>query len=207
MDTAQITMQHRLEPEDEARAQFYALLARLFESGPDARLLAALGGTDAWPESADHPLASAWNKLILASRAMDAEAAAQEYTEVFVGVGKSPVNLHGSHWIAGFMMERPLALLRADLSELGLARLPGTNQLEDQLGALCETMRILIAGDGPRKPATIAAQRAFFERHIEPWVFLCCDAICNCPLANYYRRVAEFTGLFMAVERDSLAIG
>ena len=207
MDTTSVTLLHRIEPEDEARSQFYALLAKLFEGGPDARLLTALGRTESWPESEDNPLASSWNRLILASRAMDEVAAAQEYTELFVGVGKCPVNLHGSHWISGFMMERPLASLRTDLNELGLARLPGTTQLEDQLGALCETMRLLIAGDGQRKPVAIETQRWFFERHIEPWVFLCCDAICECPLANYYLRVAEFARLFMAVERDSLAIG
>ncbi len=207
MEAAPIKLTHRLEPEDEARAQFYALFARLYSAGPDAALLAAIGGSEPWPESADNPLASAWNTLILASRAMDPEAADQEYTDVFIGVGKSPVNLHGSHWLTGFMMERPLAQLRADLGELGLARRPGSSLLEDQLGALCETMRILVAGDGERRPAPIDVQRAWFESHIAPWVFDCCDAILECPLANYYRRVAELTSLFMAVERDSLAIG
>ncbi len=207
METAPITIRHNLDPEDEARAQFYALLSHLYSGGPDATLLAALGRTDPWPESEANPLAAAWNTLIVASRAMDAAAAEQEYTELFIGVGKSPVNLHESHWIAGFMMERPLAKLRTDLGELGLARLGGTTQLEDQLGALFETMRILIAGDSQRTPVAIEVQRVFFERHIAPWVFACCDAICECPLANYYRRVAEFTHLYMAVERDSLAIG
>ena len=64
-------------------------------------------------------IGAAWNRLILASRAMDAEAAEQEYTDLFVGVGKSPVNLHASHWLTGFMMERPLAQLRADLARAG----------------------------------------------------------------------------------------
>jgi TorA maturation chaperone TorD len=207
MEAAPIKLAHGLEPEDEARAQFYALLARLYSSGPDAALLAAIGGSEPWPEVQENAIAAAWNRLILASRAMDPNAAEQEYTDVFVGVGKSPVNLHGSHWLTGFMMERPLAQLRADLGKLGLARRPGSNLLEDQLGAVCETMRILVAGDGERRPAPVAEQRAWFEGHIAPWVFDCCDAICKCPLANYYRRVAELTRLFMAIERDSLAIG
>ena len=65
---------------------------------------------------------------------------------------------------------------------------------------------MLVAGDGERGPIPIGEQRAYFERHIAPWVFDCCDAICNCPLANYYQRVAKLTSLFMAVERDSFAI-
>ena len=71
---------------------------------------------------------------------------------------------------------------------------------------LCETMRMLVAGDGERAPMSIAVQRAYFDRHIAPWIVKCCNAIRDCPLANYYRRVAEFTTLFMAIERDSLAI-
>jgi TorA maturation chaperone TorD len=68
-------------------------------------------------------------------------------------------------------------------------------------------MRMLVAGDGGRAPTSIDVQRAYYERHIAPWVFVCCNAICDCPLANYYRHVAIFTRLYMAVERDSLAIG
>jgi TorA maturation chaperone TorD len=52
----------------------------------------------------------------------------------------------------------------------------------------------------------VATQRAFFEDHIEPWVFACCDAILQSSVANYYRWVAELTSSFLAVERDSLAI-
>lgn len=197
---------HRIEPEDETRARFYALLARLYGRAPDALLLSALGASAAWPEDVEGGLGTAWNHLILASCAMDADAATQEYTDLFIGVGKSPVNLHASHWVTGFMMEKPLAELRTSLRELGLARRAGADLLEDHLAALCETMRILIAGEGERPPVPIAVQRAFFERHIAPWVFDCCNAIRACPLANYYLRVGEFSAILMAIERDSLAI-
>ena len=206
MTTSNVTLQHPVAPEDLARAEFYALLARLLAAPPDAPLLALIGASDLWPDADTQPLAAAWNNLVLASRAMDAEAAEQEYTELFIGVGKSEVNLHASHWLSGFMMEKPLAELRTQLAELGLARRPGVTTLEDNLGALCETMRMLVAGSPGRRPAPIAVQRAFFERHIAPWAQDCCSAIRNCPVANYYVRVAEFGSLFLAVERDSLAI-
>jgi TorA maturation chaperone TorD len=67
-------------------------------------------------------------------------------------------------------------------------------------------MRLLIAGDAERRSAPIDVQRNFFEKHLSPWVFDCCGAIEQCSLANYYRRVAEFTELFVAIERDSLAM-
>jgi TorA maturation chaperone TorD len=104
------------------------------------------------------------------------------------------------------MMEKPLADLRATLATMGLGRRDGVTLVEDHLSALCETMRILIAGDDDRAPVPVSQQREFFERHIEPWVFKCCGAIFNCPVANYYRQVAQFTNCYLALERDSLAM-
>ena len=137
---------------------------------------------------------------------MDPEAAADEYNSLFVGVGKSELNLHASHWLTGFMMEQPLADVRATLTRLGLGRQAGVTMVEDHLAALCEAMRILVAGDNERRPAEVEAQRAFFVAHIEPWVFRCCAAIRDCAVANNYRRVAQLTDSFMALERDSFAI-
>ena len=204
--TTPMAMAWTIAPEDEARAGLYALMSRLFIAPPTVALLEAIGTAAMWDEADGNPLAAAWNRLVLASGAMDVDAAAQEYTDLFVGVGKSAVNPHGSHWISGFMMEKPLAELRTTLAELGLARDPGVTMLEDHLAAVFETMRILIAGRGDRRPVPAADQQAFFASHIAPWVFICCDAIQQCPVANYYRRVAEFVSLFLAIERDSLAM-
>jgi len=201
-------------PEDQARADFYALLARLFADAPDAALLAAIAhaaplGVEADIEPAEDAaptLAAAWDALRGASAAMDPDAVIEEYNDLFVGVGKSEVNLHASHWLTGFMMEKPLVELRAALDGLGLARQAGVTMLEDHLAALCETMRILIAGQGARAPAPISAQRDFFERQIAPWAFSCCAAINDSSVANYYRAVAQFSDRYLALERDSFAI-
>ena len=206
-----VTLHHRLEPEDQARADFYALLARLYAGAPDAPLLRAIATAaplaDA-SESAAAPgtLPAAWDMLRAASAAMDASAAVDEYNVLFVGVGKSELNLHASFWLTGFMMETPLVDVRATLARLGLGRRPQVSLVEDHLSALLETMRILVAGQDERRPALVAEQRDFFAAHLEPWVFSCCSAISNCPVANYYRRVAQFTDMFMALERDSFAI-
>ena len=212
--SAAITLHHRLEPEDQARADFYALLARLYAEAPDAALLRAIAGAPplgvaAHSEKANESAASlpaAWDLLRAASEAMDADAATDEYNNLFVGVGKSEVNLHASHWLTGFMMEKPLADVRATLARLGLGRRAGVSLVEDHLAALLETMRILVAGQDDRRPASLAEQRAFFEQHIVGWAFPCCSAIRDSPVANYYRTVAQFTINFLALERDSFAI-
>jgi TorA maturation chaperone TorD len=203
--TATVTLHHALAPEDQARAEIYAVLARLFSAAPDAPVLAALGASDTWPEAEDTPVAGAWNRLVAASRAMDAEAAEQEYTDLFIGVGKAEVNPHASYWMPQ-AMPRPLVAIRAELAQLGLDRHDGSALYEDHIGALLETMRFLIAGADERRPSDLAAQKGFFDRWISPAAFPCCDAIIACTVANYYRRVAELTALFLTIERDSLAM-
>jgi TorA maturation chaperone TorD len=211
---ARVALPHPLPPEDQARADFYALLAALYAGGPDAQLLAAIAGAPALgvPSFVDRDaspaasLASAWERLRAASAAMAAEAAQQEYVDLFVGVGRCEVNLHASHWLTGFMMDKPLADLRAQLAVLGLQRRGDAALVEDHLSALCETMRLLIAGAPARAPADAALQRRVFEAHIAPWVARCTSAIVASTIANYYRRVAEFTDCFVALERDSLVM-
>jgi TorA maturation chaperone TorD len=205
-DPAPIRIVHRLEPEDRARANFYAVLAALFADAPDASLLRRIGAADLLPDGESGTLPKAWNTLVGACRAMDAEAAQQEYVDLFVGTGRSEVNLHASHWATGFMMEKPLVALRDELATLGLARLPRSNLLEDHAAALFETMRLLIEGGEHGPPASIATQGGFFERNLAFWITNCCTAIIDCPLANFYRRVALFAYTFVAIERDSFAM-
>ena len=200
-----VTLHRGLAPEDQARAEIYAVLARLFSQAPDAPMLAALGASDTWPEADGAPVAAAWNRLVAASRAMDAEAAEQEYTDLFIGVGKAEVNPHASYWMPQ-AMPRPLVAIRSQLAELGLARRDASALYEDHLGALLETMRILVAGADERRPADLATQKGFFERWIVPSAFPCCDAIIACTVANYYRQVAELAKLYLAIERDSFAM-
>ena len=203
-----------LLPEDATRADFYALLAALYAGGPGRGLLHAIEHAPALgvPTFIDRDaskvldLASAWDRLRAASAAMTAEAAEQEYVDLFVGVGRCEVNLHASHWLTGFMMDRPLAKLRATLAALGLQRKADAALVEDHLSALCETMRLLIAGSAGGAPADAATQREFFAAHIEPWIDRCMAAIGTHAIANYYRRVAEFTECFIALERESLVM-
>ena len=199
-----VAIPYPLTPEDRGRADFYALLARLYAGAPDGPLLRAIAQAPAL--EGDAPIAASWQRLTAASGVMEATAAEQEYTDLFIGVGKSEVNLHGSHWLVGAMMERPLAELRAELATLGLGRRAGVTMLEDHLSALFETMRLLIAGGDRSAPVPVASQRRFFERHIDPWAFSCCAAIRETTIANYYARVAEFTEEFMALDRDALAM-
>ena len=89
----------------------------------------------------------------------------EEFQTLFIGVGKSEVSLYASHYL-GPQSGRPLAEIRAALAALGLARRAASSEFEDHLSVVLETMRMLVAGDADRRPAPIAAQRAFCERHL-----------------------------------------
>jgi TorA maturation chaperone TorD len=193
--------------EDHGRANFYALISRLFASPPDAALLSAIAASPPL-STADGgaPLAMAWSKLIAASGVVDDESTREEYDALFGGVGKAQINLHGSHHLTGFMMEKPLAALRADLAALGFARLQSQSLTEDHLSAVCEVMRILIVGGDGTAPRSVAEQRLFFEKHLAPWFERCCLAISNSALANYYKVGAQFTCDFLRIERESFSV-
>lgn len=212
MSDAMATLRRELEPEDQARAEFYALLARLFSDAPDAALLRAIAdapplapAAHAGDEAGGDGVASAWDAMRAASAAISPEAARDEFQALFVGVGRSEVSLYASHYL-GPQSGRPLAELRTSLAKLGLARRPESNEFEDHLSLVLETMRMLVAGDGERVPAGIDEQQAFFARHMLSWVPDCCTAIRRNSVANYYRRVAEFAQCFVGLERDSLAL-
>src|SRR4030095_16821187 len=110
-----------------------------YARGPDAALLASIGRSNPWPAAPGNLLPDAWNRLILASTAMDAEAAEQEYTDVFIGVRSSNVVLHASHYIIESTSEKPLVAVRSDLARLGLGRREGSTRLGDHPSAVGDT--------------------------------------------------------------------
>ena len=196
-----------VSPEDHGRANFYALISRLFADAPDQALLRSIAGSPPLAsEDTGEPLSLAWSKLIAASSVMESDAAREEFDALFIGVGKAPVNLHASHHLTGFMMETPLAEVRRTLATLGFARLESQTVVEDHLAALLEVMRLLIVGADGLSPASLSTQKFFFETHIATWFELCCSAVAKSPLANFYGVVAKFGSSFLIVEREGFAI-
>lgn len=185
--------------EETARAEVYGLLAQMFYAPPAPEFIAELqiAVTDA-PVTGGY-LEEPWRQLVGAARATNAASIAQEYDTLFGGVGKPEVYLYGSHYLSGFLNEKPLAYLRATLADLGLARDDAMPETEDHFAYGCEVMRYLIAGDDVAV-ANLTRQRAFFLDHLQPWSGALCDAISQHPQARFYAVLAEFTRAFISVE-------
>lgn len=136
---------------------------------------------------------------------MSDAAIAAEFDVLFGGVGKPEVYLYGSHYLSGFLNEKPLARLRTELASLGLARDEAMSETEDHIAYLCEVMRYLIAGDDVAV-ANLTRQQAFFATHIQPWAHQMCDALVTHPKARFYVAVAELTRAFLSVEAQGFDI-
>jgi TorA maturation chaperone TorD len=195
-----------LADEDQARADFYALLARLLLAAPDAGLLAALGQAEPVSASGEFALEDAWLALTQAASVMDAAAVAGEFSALFESIGNPLLNPNASFYIAGHLNDVPLAELRQDLMRLGLARAPGVGEFEDHLGALCETMRVLVAGAPGIQRRPLAVQKTFFETHIRPWYAACLADIDRAEPANFYRVVARVADAFLSIEAQAFAV-
>ena len=185
--------------EETARAEVYGLLAQLYYAPPEPGLLEALRVAVTEAPAAGGFLEDPWRDFVGVAREMSDDAIAKEYDALFGGVGKPEVYLFGSHYLSGFLNEKPLARLRTDLAALGLTRGDEMPETEDHIAYLCEVMRYLIAGDDVAV-ANLARQQSFFAAHVQPWVTQLCDVLAAHPKARFYSRLAAFTRSFMNVE-------
>ncbi len=185
--------------EELARSELYGLLALLYYAPPSAELLEQLRAAVTEAPSAGALLEESWRSLVGLARELSLADLEAEYNLLFGGIGKPEVYLYGSHYLSGFLNEKPLARLRTDLARLGLAREDSMSETEDHLAYLCEVMRYLIAGEGAEADR-LAQQREFFATHAQPWVGQLCDAIQAHPRARFYAALAVLTRSFAEVE-------
>lgn len=190
-----------LGEEDQARANLYGLLARLWYRAPDRALLDTLARNVGWDEAHASSLTDAWQALARAAADADPEALTHEYDSLFVGTGRAEITLYCSYYLTETGRERVVVALRDKLRELGLGRSTGTSEPEDHFSALLEVMRHLIVqgSDG----AQIEVQKQFFLRYIYGSYTALADAVTNNGGAGFYKEIARITRAFLDVESQS----
>jgi len=185
--------------EETARSELYGLLAQVYYAPPAPDFIADLRAAATQAPTAGGLLEEPWCALVGVARELTDAQIAAEFEALFGGVGKPEVYLYGSHYLSGFLNEKPLARLRTELISLGLERMEAMSETEDHIAYLCEVMRYLIAGDDVAV-ANLTRQHSFFAGHMQPWVLQLCDALQKHPKARFYAAVAELTRAFMSVE-------
>ena len=190
---------HPLGAEDQARAQWYALISRLFHAVPDEALLRGLAAApDGSEEGGDGPFLDAWRGLQAACIDADPESVRAEFDDLFVGVGKAPVTPYTSAYAAVHAPDRHLLALRTRLGEWGLGRRESVFETEDHISAVCDAMRWLIEEGRPLRD-----QRDFFMAYVDPALPAFCSAIKASVLADFYRSAGSLAQAFHGIEREA----
>jgi TorA maturation chaperone TorD len=186
--------------EETARAELYGLIAELFYAPPRPELLAQLRVAPTEAPTAGGFLEEPWRQLVGVAREMDDLSIQREHDALFGGVGKPEVYAYASHFLTGFLNEKPLAQLRTDLAALGLTRDATTMfETEDHVSYVFEVMRFLVAGDDV-SVSNLTQQSKFFGHHVQTWLPAFCDALQANPRARFYGALAELTRAFVSVE-------
>jgi TorA maturation chaperone TorD len=184
---------------DAARAQEYALLAVLLARAPDDLLLERLGKL----RGDASPLGLAHAALAEAASRGNVGRIEREYFDLFIGLGRGELLPYGSYYLTGFLHERPLARLRADLGKLGIERAAGRAEPEDHAAILCEIMAGIVSG---RFPAPAGADRELFDAHLAAWIGRFFADLERADAADFYRRVGTLGRLFIEIETDAFAL-
>jgi TorA maturation chaperone TorD len=176
------------------RAQNYALLASLLADSPSQSLIDNISAVEV--TEADSPMGQAW--LTLKNAAMQAETAAlrDEYHALFIGLTQGELVPYGSYYQTGFLHEKPLARLRADLGLLGLERQQDKREPEDHIAAEFDVMRLILVAQG----TPVIDAPTFFSKHILPWAEKFFTDLGQADSAVFYRAVAAFGAQFIKLE-------
>ena len=191
--------------ESAGRAAAWGLLAAPLTTAPGPKMLAHYAALDGdgsgrsgpGGEAGNDACADALRALALAAGGTDAESAADDYQDLLIGLGRGKVVPYGSWYVAGALMDRPLARLRADLRALGVARSPGVKEPEDHAGALCETLAMLAADESA---PSFGRQKKFFDAHAAPWLGRFFADLADAAETPFYRALGGFGTAFFALE-------
>jgi TorA maturation chaperone TorD len=200
MDDAPIALAGQALGDEVLRGRTYALLGNLLAGPPEPVLLDLLRGIAA-DTDAESGLARAFADLRAAAKAAGSQVLlAQEYHVLFIGLGRGELLPYASWYLTGYLMEAPLARLRADLARLGFERQDAVREPEDHAAALCEVMALL-AGGGEEPAVPFAEQQSFFRSHLEGWLPAFFKDLEGAGSARFYRAVGGLGGRFMDFEQ------
>lgn len=186
--------------EQQYRAGAYSLLATMLHTTPKQTVLDQVKELAAIDRHQDE-LSLQMSLLGLAAQSVEPESIDDEFHALFIGLGRGELVPFGSWYLTGFLMEKPLALLRDDLAALGFERHTDTHEPEDHVAALCEVMALLINED-----QNFTTQSAFFLAHIAPWFGQFFNDLGRAKNAVFYRAVGRFGATFFELERSYLAM-
>ena len=181
--------------EDRYRAQFYRLLSRLLVRAPDEGFLTQLRGL----QGDGTEIGLALGALVAAAQSATPDSVADEYQDLFIGVGRGELVPFASYYLTGFLNEKPLARLRQEMARHGVERAESISEPEDHIASLCDMMAGFILGDFGT-PMPLRQQSQFFDRHIRTWAVRFFEDLAAAKTAAFYKPVGALGRAFMEIE-------
>ncbi len=189
---------YTIAEEDRLRADLYNFLGVILSGPPDDMLLGQTAGLQG--DSTD--LGQAVSTLAKMARITKPRTVESEYNRLFIGLGRGELLPYASYYLTGFLNEKPLALLRQDMTAQGLARAQNVFEPEDNIASLMEMMGAMIVGRFGR-PADLNTQKTFFNKHIGPWAGHFFSDLEGAKNSVFYAPVGTVGRLFMDVEAEA----
>lgn len=191
----------QIAAEDRLRADLYNYLGLILSGPPDEMLIdqtASLSGDDS-------DLGKGINTLAKVAKITKPKAVESEYNKLFIGLGRGELLPYASYYLTGFLNEKPLAQLRQDMVAQGLERAQNVFEPEDNIASLMEMMGALIVGRFGN-PASLDAQKTFFNRHISPWAAHFFSDLEGAKNSVFYASVGSVGRAFMEIEAEGFRL-
>ncbi len=188
----------QIDEEDRLRADLYNYLGVMLARAPDELLLAQTTGL-----SGDaSPLGQAIDGLARVAKVTKPKSALTEFNALFIGLGRGELLPYASYYMTGFLNEKPLANLRADMAVLGMTRAANTFEPEDNIASLLEMMGGMIVGRfGGATP--LPRQKEFFNKHISPWATHFFTDLKGAKASVLYASVGAVGAEFLNIEQEA----
>lgn len=187
--------------EDRLRADLYNFLGLLLATPPDQMILDQAAGLTGDAS----PLGQAVAGLARVAKVTKPASAEREFNALFIGLGRGELLPYASYYLTGFLNEKPLAMLRADMAAQGVTRAENVYEPEDNIASLMEMMGGMIVGRFGA-PVTLGAQRAFWNKHIGPWAGHFFSDLEGAKNSVFYGSVGAVGREFMTIEKEAFKL-
>jgi TorA maturation chaperone TorD len=194
-------VQNSISEEDILRADMYGFLAALFRKEPSDELISTVAAL----EGDQSPIGGACLTLAHLAKTLDNDLIRHEYVTVFVGVGRGEILPFASYYLTGFLNDKPLANLRADMAAIGIARADGVKEPEDPISSLFDMMAGLIRGSFGRV-YSVAEQASFYRKHVEPWAGMLMGDVETAKSAVFFAPAGTIGRAFLDIESQAFSM-
>ena len=202
MALAEKTADARIAEEEVLRADLYDMLAALLSRPPSPELLTMVKGL----EGDESDLGKGISAMARLAGHLKPPAVEAEFNTLFIGLTRGELLPYASYYMTGFLHEKPLAVLRTDMSRLQIERAPNVYEPEDNIASLCEMMAGLIRGRFGRI-ADLETQKDFHAKHIAPWAVHFFSDLEAAKASVFFAPVGTIGKAFMEIEREAFRMG